>query len=132
MRGLDTNVLVRYIAGDDTRQTAIAERLMEQSSRQGQPLFIPLVVLCECVWVLSRSFGQTRLEISNVLEQILETELFRIESDSLVRRSLDAFRAGRGDFADYLIAGICREAGCDDCVTFDRGLAGVAGFAVLR
>jgi len=132
MRGLDANVLVRYIVGDDARQTAIAERLMEQSSRQGQPLFIPLVVLCECVWVLSRSYGQTRLQISHVLEQVLETELFQIEDDSLVRRSLDAFRTGRGDFADYLIREVCREAGCEDCVTFDRGLAGAAGFTVLR
>jgi predicted nucleic-acid-binding protein len=105
---------------------------MEQSSRQRQPLFIPLVVLCECVWVLSRSYGQTRLEIARVLEQILETELFQVENDSLVRRSLDAFRTGRGDFADYLISEACREAGCEDCLTFGRGMAGAAGFTVLR
>jgi len=132
MRGIDTNVLVRYIAGDDARQTAIAERLMEQSSRQGEPLFIPLVVLCECVWVLSRRYGQTKPQIARVLEQILETELFQIENDSLMRRGLDAFRTGRGDFADYLIGEICSAAGCEDCVTFDRRMAGAAGFTVLR
>jgi len=42
MRGRDTNVLVRYIAADDARQAAVAERLMEQSSGAGQPLFILL------------------------------------------------------------------------------------------
>jgi hypothetical protein len=35
-------VLVRYIAADDARQAAVAERLMEQSSGAGQPLFILL------------------------------------------------------------------------------------------
>ena len=132
MRGIDTNVLVRYITADDARQTAVAERLMEQSSGAGQALFIPLVVLCELVWVLSRSHGQVKAEIARVLESILETTLFHVASDPLVRRSLEAFQAGRADFADYLIGEICREAGCEDCITFDGGLKGAAGFTLLR
>jgi predicted nucleic-acid-binding protein len=132
MRGLDTNVLVRYITADDARQAAVAERTMEQSSEAGHPLFIPLVVLCEFVWVLSRSHRQAKAEIILLLEYILETRLFQVENDALVHRSLDAFRNGRGDFPDYLIGEICREAGCEDCITFDGGLKGTAGFAVLR
>jgi predicted nucleic-acid-binding protein len=131
MRGLDTNVLVRYIAGDDAIQTAAAERLMEQSSGHGQPLFIPLVVLCELVWVLSRSHGQPKAEIIRVLEYILETKLFQVENHPIVHRSLEAFRVGRADFADYLIGEICRVAQCEDCLTFDRGLKGTAGFTLL-
>jgi predicted nucleic-acid-binding protein len=50
----------------------------------------------------------------------------------LVRRSLDAFRDGRGDFADYAIGEMCLAAGCQDCVTFDRGLKDAAGFTLLR
>jgi predicted nucleic-acid-binding protein len=76
MRGVDTNVLVRYIAEDDAKQTAVAEGLMEQSSGAGHPLFIPIGVLCELVWVLSRTHRE------------------------VVRRSLDAFRSGQADFAD--------------------------------
>jgi predicted nucleic-acid-binding protein len=132
MRGVDTNVLVRYIAGDDAKPTAIAERLMEQSSGAGQPLFIPIVVLCELVWVLSRTHRQVKTEIVRVLEYILETELFQVENDPIVRRSLDTFRSGKADFADYLIGEICREAGCEDCITFDRGLKGAPGFTLSR
>jgi predicted nucleic-acid-binding protein len=132
MRGLDTNVLVRYITADDARQAAVAERLMEQSSIAGQALFIPVIVLCELVWVLSRSLGQAKAEIVAVLEYILETTLFQVESERLVRRSLEAFQAGRGDFADYLIGELCREAGCEDCITFDRGLKGAVGLTLLR
>jgi predicted nucleic-acid-binding protein len=132
MRGVDTNVLVRYIAGDDARQTAVAERLMEQSSEAGQPLFISLVVLCELVWVLSRSYQQMKAEIVRVLEYILETRLFQVENEPIVRRSLETFRIGRANFADYLIGEICRESGCDDCITFDGGLKGAAGFTLLR
>jgi predicted nucleic-acid-binding protein len=88
-------------------------------------------VLCELVWVLARSYGQAKAQIIDVIEHILEAEQFRIEGDLIVRRSLDAFRGGKADFADYLIGEICRKAGCEDCVTFDRGLKSAAGFTLL-
>ena len=131
MRGLDTNVLVRYLTADNEKLTAAAERVLEHSSETGQPLFIPVLVLCELVWVLARCYGQAKAAIISVLEQILEAELFRIEGDLIVRRSLDAFRGGKADFADYVIGEICRKAGCEDCVTFDRGLKSAAGFTLL-
>lgn len=49
-----------------------------------------------------------------------------------MRRSREAFRMDKGDFADYLSGEICREAGCTDCVTFDGGLKGAAGFTLLH
>jgi predicted nucleic-acid-binding protein len=132
MRGLDTNVLVRYIVADDAKQTALANRLVEHSRAAGELLYISMVVLCELVWVLSRSYKQSKPEIVHALGLILRTRQFQLEDDLLVRRSLDAFQAGRADFADYLIGEICRRAGCEDCVTFDSGLKGADGFTVLR
>src|SRR5260370_8810112 len=55
-----------------------------------------------------------RSEISAVLERILDMDLFRVERDPLVRRSLEHFRRGKGNFADYLIGEIGAEAGCRD------------------
>jgi predicted nucleic-acid-binding protein len=130
MKGLDTNVLVRYLTADDAKQTAAAERLLAQAAEAGERLFVPVLVLYELTWVLSRSYDQSRAEIVAALDGILETELFRVENDSIVRSALEAYR-GRADFADYLIGEICRQAGCEKCVTFDRGLKGVAGFALL-
>ncbi|HXM44847.1 MAG TPA: type II toxin-antitoxin system VapC family toxin [Bryobacteraceae bacterium] len=132
MRGLDTNVLVRYLVADDAQQTALAVGLVEHAHRTGDPLYISALVLCETVWVLSRTYGQAKAEIIRALELILRTKQFQLGNDILVRRSLDAFCDGRGDFADYVIGDICREAGCEDCITFDRGLKGAAGFTLLR
>ena len=49
MRGLDTNVLVRYLAADDEKQLAAVDRLMAQCRRNQEQLFIPTLVLCEAV-----------------------------------------------------------------------------------
>ena len=132
MRGLDTNVLVRYLVADEPAQTASAIKIVEDARRTGELLFISIAVLCELVWVLSRSYGQAKAQIAGTNDLMLATIQFQIENDALVRRGLDAYRNGRADFADYLIGEICREAGCGDCVTFDRALMGAEGFTVLR
>jgi len=89
------------------------------------------MVLCEMAWVLERRYGQPKSQIIVALEQILGMDQFRIEYDSMIRRSLEAFRNGKGSFSDYLIGEIARQHGCRDVVTFDRGLRRTAGFTVL-
>jgi predicted nucleic-acid-binding protein len=131
MRGLDTNVLMRYLAADDPRQTAVAERLLEECQRKEESLFLPVLVVCELVWVLRRSYGQSKAQIVQTLERILGMQLLRVEHENLVRRSLTAYRAGKADFPDYLMGEICRQAGCRDIVTFDRGLRGALGYTVI-
>lgn len=132
MRGLDTNVLVRYLAADDPRQTRAAEKLISDCRQKEESLFISILVLCELVWVLDRSYQQSKAAIIATLERIAEADLFVIEHDVLVRQSIEEFRSGRGNFADYLIGGIARHAGCSDTVTFDHALAGNERFTVLR
>jgi predicted nucleic-acid-binding protein len=131
MRNLDTNVLVRYLVADDRGQLAAVESLIEDCRLDREQLFVSTLVLCELVWVLARSYRQTRTIIVQLLEQILERDQFRVEDDALVRRSLDAYSQGKGNFADYLIGEIGRRAGCRDTVTFDRDLRGADGFTVI-
>ena len=131
MRGLDTNVLVRYLAADEPRQCAAAERVIEECLRNEEPLYLTVVVLCELVWVLTRLYRQTKPQIAGYIEQILGTAQFSIEHDALVRAALRSWRSGKGDFSDHLIGEIARHAGCRDTVTFDRGLRHVTGFSVI-
>jgi predicted nucleic-acid-binding protein len=131
MRSLDTNVLVRYLVNDDPKQAQTAERILDDCRDNREPVFLSILVLCELVWVLDRSYGQTKAQILAVLEKLLEMDLFRIEQESLVRQSLNHYRPGKGSFPDYLIGEISQRAGCRDTVSFDRALKGAPGFTVL-
>ena len=51
MIGLDTNILVRYVAQDDPKQSPKATALIESLS-DADPGFIGLVALVELVWVM--------------------------------------------------------------------------------
>ena len=131
MKGLDTNVLVRYIANDDVKQAEVVDRLFRDCSLAGEDLFVPVIVLCELVWVLDRVHGQTKTQIVAVLEQLLGLDLLRFEQESVVRQSLIRFLAGKASFPDYVIGEISRQAGCRHTVSFDRDLRRAPGFTVL-
>lgn len=131
MRSLDTNVLVRYLTADDAHQLAAAERIVDQCRDAGEPLFLATLVICEAVWVLDRSYDLMKSQIVEVLDRVLAADQFRFEREPLIRRALERFRKGKGNFADYLIGEAAAEAGCRDTVTFDRALKGSEGFTVL-
>jgi predicted nucleic-acid-binding protein len=132
MRSLDTNVLVRYLTADDRSQFEIADRLIQACRDAKEPLFLAVVVICEVIWVLERSYAQPKSAIVKVLEQIIQTDQFRIEQEEIIRRSVASYRTGRGNFADYVIAEVSRGAGCRDVVTFDRKLKSSTMFTVLE
>lgn len=50
MIGLDTNVLVRYLAQDDPTQSPRATEIIEQEISKEKPGYISSVVLVETVW----------------------------------------------------------------------------------
>ena len=131
MRALDSNVLLRYLVGDDPHQSAVAEEVFDACREAQEPLFIPVLVFCETVWVLDRIYRQSKVQIIAALEPLFAMDSLRFEHDRAVRRAFDQYRQSRADFSDYLIGEIASAAGCRDTVTFDRALKGSPGFTLL-
>jgi len=131
MIGLDTNVLVRYLTQDDTAQARRAGAAIAEHTAAGERCYLGPIVLCELTWVLREAYGQTRASLITTLDLILATRQFEIGHKDAVRDAVEAFRAGRADFADYLLGAMSRRDGCEETVTFDRRLRDTAGFRVI-
>jgi predicted nucleic-acid-binding protein len=131
MTGLDTNVVVRYLTQDDPSQSRKASSLIDGAVGKGEPLHLDVVVLCELVWVLRGAYRFGRQTIGDALEKILDAAQFSVEDRDLLREALKAYRAGQGDFADYVLGLRNLKAGCSATATFDRALKGNASFALL-
>jgi predicted nucleic-acid-binding protein len=129
--GLDTNVVVRYLTQDDTKQSPSATRLMEKALSADEPGFISLVVLAEIVWVLVSLYDADRAGVERVVSGLLTTEQLRIESAELVWRAKRRYEGSKADFSDALIAECAVAAGCKRAVTFDRTAAAASGFDLL-
>jgi len=134
MIGLDTNVLVRYLAQDDAKQAAIATRLIEHELSATQPGFISLVVLVELCWVLKRLYAATELELLGTVQDLLGAAQFRVESRAVVQaatQKLSGFKSIRVGLADMLIAQIATAQGCAHTVSFDKNAVRLAGMTLL-
>jgi len=130
--GVDTNVVVRFLAQDDTAQSPIATRFMSRLSKE-QPGFISAVVLAEITWVLSRAYKSSRDDIATAVEGLLRSAELVVEDAEAAYRALGVYRAARSlEYADALIAQTAMLAGASDVVTFDQNAASEAGMRLLR
>ena len=131
MRGVDTNILVRFLTGDDAAQTERVDQLLESADRTGERLRIDGIVLCELVWVLRSAYDASRAEIGELLARLIRSRQFLVDDRDSVNAALTAYRTGRGDFSDYLIGERNHRAGCRSTTTFDRALTDSPRFEVL-
>ena len=80
MIGLDTNVLIRYLAQDDPVQSAKAAEILECLLTPKHPGFVSVVAMVEIVWVLDHAYGLTAQEIATAVERLLQVEVLAIEA----------------------------------------------------
>lgn len=132
MIGLDTNVIVRYLAQDDPRQSAAATRFIERALSPENPGFITGVTLCEVAWVLAECYGADRNRIRSVVEGLLSSKQLMVDEADLVWKALRAWDVSSADFSDALIGQIVAARGGDKTVTFDRAAAKLQGFELLQ
>lgn len=126
MIGIDTNVLIRYLAQDDDTQSPIASRIIDGLTADA-PGYISIVVLVEAVWVLSRSYKASRERVAGTIELLLRARELVVEGAEAAYLALGTYQSSNADFADALIAHSARLAGCGETLTFDKAAAASAG-----
>lgn len=130
MMGLDTSILVRYLAQDDPAQSRLATEVIEHRLTEDNPGFISIVAMVETVWVLDRAYGLAEREIAAAVERMLQADVLVIENEQEVFTAMIAMKEGRGAFADALIAALGATAGCSRTLTFDHAALRLPGFAL--
>lgn len=118
MLSVDTNVLARYLLGDDPLQKPIAERVIADGA------YVSLTVLLETHWLLHSRYRLAAHQIIEAIGVLQENANIQIEADEWLDWMLD--RLGYGaDFADlvHLVASQNQSA----FATFDQAMAKQAG-----
>ncbi len=112
---IDTNVVVRYLTGDDSRQAAIARRQVD-----GGPVWVARTVLLETEWVLRSAYGFPPKLVCAALRDFAGLPTVTVETPAVAAQALAWLEAGM-DFADALHLAAAEEG--MSFATFDRGLA---------
>jgi predicted nucleic-acid-binding protein len=131
MKGLDTNVLVRYLTQDDPKQAAVAAKEIDGAATRGEKILLHPLVLCELVWVLESAYGFDKPEILKVLERILRTAQFELLEKDILWLALTDYRRGKGDFSDYYLGRANEKGGAKNTLTFDMALKNDVHFEIL-
>lgn len=131
MKGLDTNVLVRYLVQDDPRQSKKAAQFIESQCTREQPGVISNIVLCETLWVLESCYDINKKRQAEVVEEILSVAELQITNTELVWQALRDFQANKVDFADCLSARQNYAEGCDVTFSFNKKAAVLPLFRLL-
>ena len=131
MTGLDTNIVVRYLAQDDPVQSAKATRIFERRLTEEKPGFVSLVTMVETVWVLDKAYGLTSEEIAQTVERMLQADTLVVQNEQEVFTAMIALKSGQGSFADALVGALGEWAGCGSTLTFDKRAGRLEGFVVL-
>src|ERR1035438_4598928 len=122
MRAIDTNVLVRLITRDDSRQAASAESFIEKGA------WVSVLTLAEAMWVLASVYNLNPKSLAQALEMLLNHRDLVLQDPETVAEALELFRARPAlGFSDCLMLQLARKAGHLPLGTFDRNLAKVDG-----
>lgn len=130
MTGLDTNVLLRFFAQDDQRQSPLADATMASLTIEN-PGWVGLATVLEFVWAMSKKMRFAKAVVCDVLDRLLILETIVVEQDATVASAVQRFRSTRADFADCLIAISAQAAGCTKTLTFDEIAARDAGMELI-
>lgn len=115
MLAVDTNIIVRYLVGDDPAQAEKARHLIGH-----EPIFIARSVMLEAEWVLRGVYELPAGQIIQSLRALAGLPDVTVEDASMVARAMDWADVGM-DFADALH--LAASAECSRFVTFDKRFA---------
>jgi len=122
MRAIDTNVLVRLVTRDDSRQVVAAEEFTSKGA------WVSHVVLAETTWVLSEVYDLSHAQISDVVDMLLTHQQVALQESEVVRSALDHYQKTPNlGFSDCLVLEIARQAGHLPFGTFDKRLSKLEG-----
>jgi predicted nucleic-acid-binding protein len=120
MFGLDTNILVRYLLGDDREQAEQAKMAIGRALSSGEPVVVCLLTLLETEWVLRSRAALGKREIIATFRMLLEARDLKIEEEETLEEALFLYDNHAADFADCLMAAHYTRLGCSSMLSFDR------------
>ena len=118
MLAIDTNLIVRYLVGDDPGQATRARRLIDNND-----VFICTTVLLETEWVLRNVYGFSAAQCAKALSGFAGLQRVTLEDPIAAAMALDWMPKGM-DFADGLH--LAKAGDCEAFISFDLDFAKTA------
>lgn len=126
---IDTNVIIRFLTGDDHQKQERAAALFQQVEEGNLMIAAPDTVIADAVYVLSskRLYHLDRVKVSALLTPLVRLPSFHVQNRQPVLRALEIYAATDLDFGDALIIGAMEQAKSHTLYSYDTGFDGFLG-----
>jgi len=120
MKGIDTNILIRFLIGDDELQAKKVYNMFKKAESEKNELFVPLLIILELIWVLESVYEIHRTEILESISELTLMPILKFEHQSVLQEFTHSAQGTRYDLSDLLIAHSAKTQGCESIITFDK------------
>lgn len=120
MKGIDTNILIRFLIGDDELQAKKVYNIFKKVESEKNELFVPLLVILELIWVLESVYEIPRTEIIDSISGLILMPILKFEHQSSLQQFTHSAQGNRYNLSDLLIAHSAKAQGCETVITFDK------------
>lgn len=102
---VDTDLLIRYLTGDDAKKQAAAAALFERVSKGEFILMAPDTVVADAVFVLCspKLYNLPRSEVRDLLTTLLKNPNFKIQNRNVLLKALVLYADCNLDFGDIVV-----------------------------
>ena len=121
-RFLDTNILIRYMTGDDEEKADACLQLLLRAARGEEVLVTSDLVIFETVFTLQsrRQYGLPMSRIRELVEPIVTMRSLRLPRKSIYPRAFDLCDELRIDFVDAFNIAYMEAQGIHEVYSYDR------------
>ena len=121
MRWLDTNIIVRYLTGDDPVKAQACLALFQRVQEGDEELATSETIIAEVTYVLTSQYHLSHPEIAARLRPLLALSGLKLPYKRAVQRALERYReSSRLDFEDALSVEHMERLGIRPIVSYDR------------
>jgi predicted nucleic acid-binding protein len=118
---VDTDVLIRFLTGDDPVKQAESAALFQKIERGELTVAAPDTVIADAVYVLAshRLYGLPRAQVRAILSQLVRLPHFRVQNRRQVLRALNIYGSTNLDFGDAFIVAAMELSGSSLLYSYD-------------
>src|SRR5207247_1996914 len=118
---LDANVLLRFFLQDDPKQSLAATAFFKKADQEEIDLFLQDATVAEVIFVLSRVFKRSRVQIANAFLDFIQNSFVTVQNPTVLTDALLRYRAHSVDFPDALVVALAASMKVP-AVSFDKDL----------
>ena len=132
MKGIDTNILIRFLIGDDKLQAKKVYKIFKKAESEKKELFVPLLVMLELIGVLESVYEIPRTDIIESISELTLMPILKFENQSTLQQFTHAAQGNKHDLSDLLISHSAKAQGCETVITFDKKIAKFTLFELAK